>query len=318
MADEKMYLSSSPHFHSPLTTGKIMLSVVIALLPICISGVVIFGLRALAVIAISVVSCLIFEFLFNLIVYRKTEPERIWSVKDGSAVITGMLLACTLSPAIPFWQVILGAFFSMVVVKGFFGGLGQNIWNPALAGRAFLMVCFPSTMGAAWINPATDAISSATILSKPELFTSFRDLIFGNQGGCIGETCSLVILTAGLCLIVLRIIDWRIPLSFIGTVALASFLSTFSGTEVLKSVLSGGLLLGAFFMATDYVTSPVTSWGRVLFGFGCGLITFLIRKFGGYPEGVMFSILFMNCIYPFLNKLSPRIYGYKRKAKKSN
>lgn len=311
----EIYLSSSPHFHSPLTTSKIMWMVVIALLPVCIAGVIIFGLRALAVLAVSTASCVAFETLFNLLVYKKSEPDRVLSVKDGSAVITGLLLACTLSPLIPFWQVILGAFFSMVVIKGFFGGLGQNIWNPALGGRAFLMICFPGTMGARWLDPVTDAVSGATVLSKPELFTSYKDLLLGNQGGCIGETAALVILICGLFLIAMRIIDWRIPLSFIGTVAL---LTLVSGGDVLATILSGGLFLGAFFMATDYVTSPITAWGRAVFGLGCGLLTFLIRKFGGYPEGVMFSILFMNCIYPFLNNLTGRIYGYgkKKTAKK--
>lgn len=308
----EIYLSSSPHFHSPVTTSKIMWMVVIALLPICAAGVIIFGLRALAVLAVSTVSCLVFETLFNLIVYRKSEPDRIWSVKDGSAVITGLLLACTLSPLVPLWQVILGAFFSIVVIKGFFGGLGQNIWNPALGGRAFLMICFPGTMGAQWLDPVTDAVSGATVLSKPELFTSYKDLFLGLQGGCIGETAAFVILVSGLFLIAMRIIDWRIPLSFIGTVAL---LTLVSGGNVLATILSGGLFLGAFFMATDYVTSPITAWGRVVFGLGCGLITFLIRRFGGYPEGVMFSILFMNCIYPFLNNLTGRLYGYGKKKK---
>ncbi|MCQ2598080.1 MAG: RnfABCDGE type electron transport complex subunit D [Treponema sp.] len=310
----EIYLSSSPHFHSPLTTSKIMWMVVIALLPICAAGVIIFGLRALDVLILSVSSCVLFEFLFNTIVYGKKEPEKKWTIKDGSAVITGLLLACTLSPLVPFWQVILGAFFSMVVIKGFFGGLGQNIWNPALGGRAFLFICFPTTMGAQWLDPATDAVSGATILSQASQFTSYWDLFLGRQGGCIGETAAICILISGLFLISIKIIDWRIPLSFIGTVALFTLIS---GGDVLAAILSGGLFLGAFFMATDYVTSPVTPWGRVIFGAGCGLITFLIRRFGGYPEGVMFSILFMNCIYPFLNNITPRIYGYGKKKKEA-
>ena len=312
MSDDKLYLSSSPHFHGPISTKLIMWIVVIALLPVCAAGCIIFGWRALAVLSVSTLSCVLFEFLFNLLVYRKTEPERIYSVKDGSAVITGLLLACTLSPMVPFWQVILGAFFSMVIVKGFFGGIGQNIWNPALAGRAFLFICFPSTMGALWLDPLTDAVSGATILSQPSQFTSYWDLFLGRQGGCIGETAALIILISGLFLIWMKIIDWRTPLSFIGTVAV---LTLISGGNVLSAILSGGLMLGAFFMATDYVTSPITPLGRAVFGFGCGLITFLIRKFGGYPEGVMFSILFMNCIHPFLNNLSPRKYGYGKKSK---
>lgn len=312
MADEKMYLSSSPHFHSPVSTQMIMWMVCFALLPVCIAGCIIFGWCALAVLAVSVASCVLFEYLFNLIVYRKSEPEKVLSIKDGSAVLSGLLLACTLSPLVPFWQVVLGGFFAMVVVKGFFGGLGQNVWNPALSGRAFLFICFPSTMGSQWLDPATDAVSGATILSQASQFTSYWNLFLGRQGGCIGETAAIVILISGLFLIWMKIIDWRIPLSFIATVAL---LTLVSGGDVLMSVLSGGLMLGAFFMATDYVTSPITSWGRVVFGIGCGLITFLIRKFGGYPEGVMFSILFMNCIHPFLNNLRSRMYGYG-KAKK--
>ena len=308
----EIYLSSSPHFHAPVSTKMIMWMVVFALLPVCIAGCLHFGLRALAVLDVSLTSCLVLEFLFNLIVYHKSEPDRIFSIHDGSAAVTGLLLACTLPPTVPFWQVILGAFFAIVVVKGFFGGLGQNVWNPALAGRAFLMICFPQAMGSSWLDPLTDTVSGATVLSNPNLMTSYLDLLYGKQGGCIGETAALVILISGLFLIYMHIIDWRIPLSFIATVAI---LTLVSGGDAVMAVLSGGLMLGAFFMATDYVTSPITKWGRVVFGIGCGLITFLIRKFGGYPEGVMFSILFMNCIHPFLNNLRSRMYGYG-KAKK--
>ena len=311
MADteNKIYLSSSPHFKGPVTTKLVMWMVVFALMPVCVGAVIVFGLRALAVLAVSVISAVGFEFLFNLLVYKNEEAKK-WSIKDGSAVITGLLLACTLSSTVPFWQVIFGAAFAVIVVKGFFGGLGNNIWNPALAGRAFLMICFPASIGASWVEPGTDAISGATILSTKAL-VPIKDLLLGYRAGCLGETCTLLIIIAGLFLISMKLIDWRIPVCFIGTVALCTWIA---GGNVPVALLSGGLMLGAFFMATDYVTSPITMWGRVIFGIGCGLITFLIRQFGGYPEGVMFSILFMNCFYPFLNNLNSRIYGYGKKG----
>lgn len=306
----EIYLSSSPHFSAGNSTTGIMLCVIIAMLPLCVCGVMLFGLPALATIAVSTISCVVFEALFQK--FTK-QPLRI---KDCSAVVTGMLLALVLPPQTPIWMTILGALFAVVVAKGFFGGIGANVFNPALAGRAFMFVSFPVAM-TSWTLPANasgivDATSSATVLSVMKSgFSETSDLygafFLGNRAGCIGETSIMLILLAFVFLAAVRIIDWRAPLAMTATTAL---LTLISGGDALFSVLSGGLLFGAVFMATDYATAPVTKGGRLLFGFGCGLITFLIRKFSGYPEGVMFSILIMNAVVPFLNKITGRKYGY--------
>lgn len=318
MADNNsnnIYLSPGPHFSGKLKTNMIMLMVVLSLLPECVMGVIYFGIPALITILVSVASCVGFEALFQLVCKRPV------SVGDFSAVVTGILLALTLPPTVPFWQTILGAFFAIVVAKGLFGGLGCNVWNPALIGRAFLFVSFPSAMsGSAFVAPF-DAVSAATPLAKPELF-SMWELFTGNHGGSIGETCIIAILCSLIFLLVTRIIDWRAPLAMVATTCVCTFLgSGFDVNAVLFALTAGGLLFGATFMVTDYTTAPVTGWGRVVFGAGCGLITFLIRKFGGYPEGVMFSILIMNSLVPFLNKLTRRKYGYplvKAKAKEGD
>ena len=340
----EIYLSSSPHFHSPLSVKRLMYSVVIALLPICVEGILLYGIRVLGLILTSVATCMSGEYVYRKLLKKKRKNTAL----DGSAIITGILLALVMPPTVPFWVIILGDLFAIIVVKNIFGGLGQNVWNPALGGRAFLMISFPAIMGSAWINPKTDAVSSATILSQikssadavtqatshasnipePTGFLDtflnghfagifeykdlYLDYLLGNRAGCIGESSALLIIITGIVLILLRVIDWRIPFSFIGTVVLCTFIS---GGDIVMCVLSGGLLLGAFFMATDYVTSPMTRPGMLIFGAGCGLVTFLIRTFGGYPEGVMFSILFMNCFYPFLNNIIPRKYGYGKIGK---
>lgn len=311
----EIYLSSSPHFRGTISVERLMYSVVIALLPICVEGVILYGLHALAMILISAATCVLSEFVFNKITRKHRN-----TIFDGSAIITGILLALTLPPTVPFWILILGDVFAIIVVKSIFGGLGQNVWNPALAGRAFLMISFPSVIGSGWIDPKVDVTTSATMLAQsthPFQFGDFSkifeykncygDYFLGVRAGCIGESSAMLILIAAVFLILFRVIDWRIPVSFVGTVALCTLLS---GGDVVISILSGGLLFGAVFMATDYATSPMTRPGRLIFGAGCGLITFLIRQFGGYPEGVMFSILFMNCLYPFLNKIISRKYGY--------
>jgi electron transport complex, RnfABCDGE type, D subunit len=309
----EIYLSPSPHFASGLTTQKIMCAVIISLLPECIYGVVLFGIRALVTILVSVAGAVCFEALF-----QKLTKHDI-TVYDCSAVVTGILLALVLPPTTPVWQVILGSAFAVIVAKGFFGGLGANVWNPALTGRAFLFVSFPVALGASWLDPATDAISSATVLSqiKEGSFiadsSTYLQYFLGNRAGCIGETSILLILISFAFLSLSRIIDWRAPLTMVATVALLTWAT---GGDVLLAMLSGGLLFGATFMVTDYATAPVTGPGRLVFGTGCGLITFLIRKFGGYPEGVMFSILIMNSISAFLNKLTVTKYGYGRRAKR--
>ena len=306
--ENEIYLSSSPHFSDKSSTSGIMLAVVIALLPLCVYGVILFGLPALVTIIVSTACCVVFEMLFQM------ATKQTVTIKDCSAIITGILLALVLPPTTPIWMTMLGSAFAIIVAKAFFGGLGANIFNPALAGRAFMFVSFPSEMGATWLQPGADAISSATVLStiKAGSFAANSDTylkyFLGNRAGCIGETSIILILLAFIYLLVTRIIDGKATISMVATVALATWIS---GGDVVMALISGGLLFGAVFMVTDYATTPVTSWGRIAFGFGCGLITFLIRKFGGYPEGVMFSILIMNAVTPFLNKLTSRKYGYK-------
>ena len=287
----QLKLSVSPHIHSGRSTRRIMLDVLIALLPATAAGAVIFGLRSLLVVAVTVAACIGFEALFNLLA-KKPIP-----VGDLSAAVTGLLLALNLPANIPLWQCVVGALFAMVVVKGLFGGLGANPVNPAITARVFMLVAFSSMTKAAF---PVDAVSSATPLASEET-TSLMDLFLGNHGGAIGETCAAALLLGGLYLIVRRVISWHIPVAFIATVFAASFLMEgMDATAALAAILSGGLLIGAIFMATDYVTSPSTSWGKFIFGLGAGLVTFLIRYFGVYPEGVSFAILFMNIITPYI------------------
>ncbi len=308
---EKMILSSSPHISNGRKTQGLMFTVVISLIPECVYGVVIFGVPALITILASVASSVLFEFLFNLLAKKKQ------TICDGSAIITGILLALVLPPTIPVWQTVLGAAFGIIVAKSLFGGLGSNVWNPALTGRAFLFVSFPVTMGSAWITPLPDAVSTATVLSslKNGEFIPSREIylqyFLGNRAGCIGETSILLILISFVFLLVTKTIDWRASFAMVATTVILTWIS---GGDILMALLSGGLIFGATFMVTDYVTAPVTKPGRLVYGAGCGLITFLIRKFGGYPEGVMFSILIMDSLTPFLNKITPRKYGYKKSA----
>ena len=230
-----------------------------------------------------------------------------------------MALVCP--PTAPVWIFVIGAAVAMIVAKGLFGGIGSNVFNPALTGRAFMFLSFPAAMGASWMAPKTisavDAVSSATTLSaiKAGSFAvesgTYWQYFIGNRAGCIGETSTLLILISFTFLALAHIIDWRAPLAMVGTVAICSCIA---GENVAMALMTGGLLFGATFMVTDYATAPLTKKGRLIFGFGCGLITFLIRKFGGYPEGVMFSILIMNSVAPFLNNLTARKYGYGNKA----
>lgn len=299
--NHQLTLSVSPHIHSGRSTRRIMLDVLIALLPATAAGAVIFGLRSLLVVAVTVAACVGFEALFNLAA-KKPIP-----VGDLSAAVTGLLLALNLPANIPLWQCAVGALFAMVVVKGLFGGLGANPVNPAITARVFMLVAFGTMAKAAF---PVDAVSSATPLASEEA-TSLMDLFLGNHGGAIGETCAAALLLGGIYLIVRRIITWHIPVAFIGTVFLTSFLmESMDPMAGLAAVLSGGLLIGAIFMATDYVTSPATPWGKIIFGLGAGLITFLIRYFGVYPEGVSFAILFMNIITPYISSWTKRkVFG---------
>ena len=311
MSENKIHLSSSPHFTEGLSTQKVMLMVIISMLPECIAGVIFFGAAALVRILVSVASCVAFEGL-----YQKITKQKI-RISNLSAVVSGILLALVIPSTTPVWMVVLGALVAMVVAKGLFGGIGSNVFNPALTGRAFMFISFPAAMGACWFNPEIDAVSGATILSQikngavtatPDLYMQY---FLGNRAGCIGETSILLILISFLFLFSTHIIDWRAPVAMVATTA---FFTLVTGGDVLLALLTGGLLFGATFMVTDYATAPLTGYGRLVFGFGCGLITFLIRKIGGYPEGVMFSILIMNCFTPFLNNLTRRMYGYGKKG----
>lgn len=313
MENSSINISSSPHAFGQLSTSKIMFVVIFSLLPICINGVVLYGFQALAVILTSVCSCVVFEALFQL------ATKRTVRIKDFSAVVTGILLALVLPPAVPLWQVVLGAAFAIIVAKEFFGGIGANVFNPALAGRAFMVISFPTTAAGNWVNPigATDATSSATILTQVSNSSfsnqNYLDFFFGLRGGCIGESSIMWILVAFVLLLLVKVIDWKATVTMVGTVALGTLLA---GGDVLAAVMGGGLLFGAVFMITDFATTPVNSLGKIIFAFGCGLITFLIRQFGGFPEGVMFSILIMNTLTPFLNKITPRKYGYQKAGSK--
>ena len=290
--DTKLIVSASPHLRSEETTTSLMANVIVALTPCVVASAIIFGWRALLVTAVSVVACVAFEWLYCKLL-KKPNP-----IGDLSAVVTGIILALNVPVGMPLGQLIVGDLVAIVVVKQLFGGIGKNFANPALVGRIVLFLSFSKTM-TAWVFP--DAVSSATPLAqlaagqKPELLT----LLLGNHGGCIGETCALALLLGGAYLLVRGVITWQTPVCFVGTVFV---LSLVLGQDALRQVLSGGLLLGAFFMATDYVTAPQTYWGRALFGIGAGLLTCLIRFYGSYAEGVSFAILFMNILTPYLSR----------------
>ncbi|MDR1786115.1 MAG: RnfABCDGE type electron transport complex subunit D [Spirochaetaceae bacterium] len=305
----KKIISPAPHFDSGVATPKIMLTVVISLAPLVIYGTYLFGARALITVAVSVASCVVFESLFRKLTRQDTRA------KDFSAVVSGILLALVMPPSIAVWQVILGALFAMIVAKEFFGGLGANVFNPALSGRAFMFVSFPAAM-AAWTQPH-DAVSAATTLASVYGTAeggdfSYLTYFLGNRAGCIGETSILLILLAFVFLLITKTIDWRAPVAML---AVTAALSGIAGVNPIAALMTGGVFFGAVFMTTDYATAPVTKAGRLVFGAGCGLITFLIRKFGGYPEGVMFSILIMNILVPFLNNIIPHKYGFVKPQK---
>lgn len=305
--ENKLHISVSPHLHRKRTTTGIMLEVIIALLPTTIAGVVIFGLRALAVIGVCVASAVISELLFNLILKKKQ------TIKDLSCVVTGLLLALNLPANAPLWQCAVGSVFAIIVVKCIFGGIGKNIVNPAITARVFMLVAFGSLAKTAF-PVGMDATAGATPLVS-ETTPDIMDLLLGKTGGCIGETCAIALLIGGVYLLIRKVISWHIPVAFIGTVFIFSFfVKDFSVSEALVQVLSGGLLIGAIFMATDYTTSPSTALGKVVFGVGAGLITALIRFWGIYPEGVSFGILLMNILNPYICSLTARkLFGGGKK-----
>lgn len=314
-------VTSSPHLHSGESVRGIMLDVIFALLPAGICGVFFFGIRALMVILVSVATCVLCEMLWQRLFKKPI------SISDMSAVVTGLLLAYNLPPTLPLWMVVIGAAFAIIIAKQVFGGLGHNFMNPALAGRAFLLAAFAGNM-TTWVSASVlgmDAQTTATPLAllkagNLEEMPEMMQLVLGNIGGCIGETSALLLLLGGLYLLARRVIKIRIPAAFIGTVAVLTFIFGADGSfgeriQIMGyHLFSGGLFLGAFFMATDYTTTPSTPLGQLLFGIGCGLITSVIRLIGGYPEGVSYSILIMNVAAPLIERHTmPRVYGYVRK-----
>ena len=323
----KLIASSSPHIRSNENTRSIMLDVIIAMLPALVWAIYNFGFKALISVAVSVVACLFWEWLYRKLLKK---PQ---AIGDLSAVVTGMLLAFVCPPELPWWALIIGAFFSIVVVKQLYGGIGCNFLNPALAGRAFLLASYATWM-TTWAIPQIrpDVTSAATPMAimkegTEEAFTtlmsnySIGDMFLGKVGGSLGEVSALCLLVGGVYLLIRKVISWQIPVAYIGTVAILTLIAAPAGIDnvqyMLYNVFGGGLMLGAIFMATDYATSPVTKPGQLIFGLGCGLLTCFIRRFGSYPEGVCYSILIMNCTTWLLDKyIRPVIYGAPKKEKK--
>ena len=297
--ESSLILSSAPHIHTKNTSRKIMLDVIIALLPATVASVVIFGTKALGIIAACVIAAVVSEALFDLAVGKKQ------TIGDLSAVVTGLLLALNLSTNVAIWQCVVGSVFAIVVVKCLFGGLGKNFANPAITGRVFMLLAFSSVAGGA--NPViVELTSTATplelIAQQAENAPSLMELFLGLHGGAIGETCCLALLIGFVYLLIRKVIKWHVPVIFVATVFVCYLIATGDFTYALSEILAGGLFIGAIFMATDYVTSPITLKGKMVFALGCGLVTFVIRYFCAYPEGVSFSILAMNILTPYVEK----------------
>ena len=332
MGNNNLMVSGTPHIRSNETVTSIMRDVVIALCPAAIMGIIFFGISAAIEIAMCIASCIVFEYLYNKIAKKPN------TIHDLSAVVTGLLLAMNLPalnmgahPIAVFAMPIIGSLFSIVIAKMLFGGLGQNFINPALAGRAFLVASYPTLMtGSAFVptnfmkgvDAATYATPLAQIKEAGALNTSFFDLLVGNCGGTIGETCAIALILGGVYLIVKKVISWRTPVVYIATVLVLTYIFKLSGIEAasarqpIQELIAGGLMLGAFFMATDYASTPVTPKGKIIMGLGCGIITVLIRVFGGYPEGVSYSILLMNLAAPLIDRYTaPKKFGYVKPVK---
>jgi electron transport complex protein RnfD len=327
--EDKLIISASPHIRNAESIPKIMWTVVGALAPAGIVGIFMFGYRCLWIIFLCVATTVIIEA-----VCQKLRGRSV-TINDGSAVITGLLLAYTLPPGVPIYIPIIGAAFGIIVVKHTFGGLGNNIWNPALAARAFLQIAYPTSMNSGWLNfkqtdflqdtkstnlmgeQIVDAVTRATPLAKEisRKVYNYLDLLFGNVPGCIGEVSAIAIILGGFYLIYKGYVNWRVPSGFIGTVFILSWvlppgIKTPWANDPLYHILAGGLMLGAFFMATDMVTTPLTHKGLTIFGIGCGLLTVLIRFYGGYPEGVCYAILLMNTATPLIDRCTqPKLLG---------
>lgn len=316
--EEKFIVSSSPHIKSNSEISSIMLDVIIALLPALCAGVFFFGVRALALILTTVAACVLSEYIYERI------TKKTVTIRDLSAVVTGILLSMCLPPSLPLWMAFIGGCFAIVIVKQLYGGLGKNFMNPALAARCFMMVAWAGQF-ATFVMPLSgyglDAISSATPLailkgtsegSLPSLMNAF----LGVKAGCIGETSGLMLLIGFLYLLIKRVVDFKIPLCYIASFAILTYLFGENTTDftqgyfTLLHILTGGLLIAAFFMATDYVTTPTTTRGHIIFGIGCGVITFAIRRFGAYPEGASFAVILMNIVSPLIERYTrPKSFG---------
>lgn len=314
--DNNLIVSVSPHVHGKRTTSTVMLDVVLALLPAAIAGVIIFGIDAAILCATCVASCVVFEFLFTKLCHRPT------TVGDFSAVVTGLLLAMNIPADMPIWQAVVGSFIAIIIVKCLFGGLGCNFANPAITARVIMLIAFTGTMTSAvapktLVESGADLTAYATPLSvlpnflseetRPvaEAFmqeTSLLDMFLGIRGGALGETSAIALALGGIYLVVRKVITWHTPVVFIGSVFVLAFALTGDATAALYYTLSGGTFIGAIFMATDYVTSPSTPKGKIIFALGCAVITTLIRFYGSFPEGVSFSILVMNILNPYIDK----------------
>ena len=311
--ENKLYVSSSPHFRSNNSTRRIMLDVIIALLPTSVAACVIFGFRSAVLIAVCVATCVLLEFVSRKIMKRDT------TIGDLSAVVTGLLLALNLPVDINPLIAMFGCLIAIVVVKQMFGGIGMNFVNPALAARIVLLVSFPSAM-MHWVTvpgqpqrAMIDATTSATPLAAKAGTYSYIDLLIGRCGGSIGEVCAIALILGGIYLVIRRVISPIIPCVYLAT---AGLMSLAFGLNPVFQVLAGGMLLGAIFMATDYTTSPVTNWGKVIYAVGCGVLTMLLRTYSNMPEGVSFSILLMNILVPHIERLTaPRTLGFVKKAK---
>lgn len=317
----KWTVTSSPHIRGNETTEKIMRDVLIALLPAALAGICVYGFRAMMVMVVSVLAALIGEALWNRLTHQKM------MLKNGSAAVTGLLLALTLPASVPYWLVALGSMFAVVVVKGMCGGLGQNIFNPALGARAFLLLLWPvyltrylSVAEKLPVFGKIDAVSAATPLHEMQMLKlpewTLTEMFLGNIGGCIGEVSTLALLIGGIYLIIRRVLRPYIPVAYLGTAAILTLI--FSHGEnpwlwMLYSLCGGGMMLGALFMATDYTTSPMTPSGQLIYGIGCGVLTIVFRYTGLFPEGVTYAILCMNaCVWMIDHKLMPRRFGYKK------
>ena len=318
---KKLTVSASPHVRSSYTVPDIMLDVIIALVPALIASIVLFGFRSLLITVVCVASCIVFEYISRKIMKRDT------TIGDLSAIVTGMLLAFNLPVTIPLWMCVVGCFFAIVVIKQFFGGIGQNFVNPAIGGRIVMLVSFSSAM-TNWTEPlkwkdGLDAVATATPLASLEIggnitsLPSLLDMFLGVRGGCIGETCAAALLIGFVYLLIRRVIKPTIPLCFVGTVAVIMLIAGKGNFEfMLYEILAGGLLLGAIFMATDYATTPITTKGKVIFAIGCGIITAVIRLFANLPEGVSYSIIIMNILVPHIESITkPRPFGAEKEKK---